>query len=332
VAAPLAITNAFGASTANTLTNNYGVEMDYTLGRVQTRDADISKDIKQAWSIGGGYTRTTGASLDMVRAPNRGPLGLRIPDVQSFNWQTADGISVLNAGTFRIQRRMVKGIGGSVTYTLAKSMDDASNIGGGQTVVAQNDQDLAAEYSLSSFDRRHQVSSDLSFELPFGPNKHWLHNGGKTAAALGGWRGSANFTWQSGTPFTPRVTNAATDVSRGTNGTLRADYNGDIISLSNPIIQDFFNTSAFSIPIAGTFGNAPRNLIIGPGSRLLNAQFSRDIRMKANRALTLQVTASNILNMVNYAAIDTVVNSQTFGQVLSVRPMRSAQLNFRFRF
>jgi hypothetical protein len=329
---PLQITNAFGGSTANQTTNNFGVAKDYALGRVQTWNADVSKDLRQAWNVGAGYTRTTGASLDIVRAPNRGPLGLRIPDVQAFNWQTAEGISVLNAGTFRLQRRMVKGIGGSVTYTLAKSMDNASNIGGGATVVAQNDQDLAAEYSLSSFDRRHQIASDLSFELPFGPNKHWLHSGGRAAALLGGWRGSANFTWQSGTPFTPRVTNAATDVSRGTNGTLRANYNGDAISLASPTIAEFFNTAAFSIPIAGTFGNAPRNLIIGPGSRLLNAQISRDVRMHGNRAVTIQATASNILNMVNYAAIDTLVNSPTFGQVLSVRPMRSAQLIFRFRF
>ena len=54
--------------------------------------------------------------------------------------------------------------------------------------------------------------------------------------------------------------------------------------------RDFFNTGAFSCRSPGTFGNAPRNLIIGPGSRLLNGQFSRDIRMKSNRALTIQVT------------------------------------------
>ena len=44
------------------------------------------------------------------------------------------------------------------------------------------------------------------------------------------------------------------------------------------------------------------------------------------------MTGTNLLNMVNYAVVDAVVNSPTFGQVLSVRPMRSAQLNFRFRF
>ena len=77
------------------------------------------------------------------------------------------------------------------------------------------------------------------------------------------------------------------------------------------------------MPAAGLFGNSARNLIIGPGSQQLNAQFSRDVRLGGNRAVTLQLNATNLLNMVNYAGVDTVVNSPTFGQVLSVRPMRS---------
>ena len=64
----------------------------------------------------------------------------------------------------------------------------------------------------------------------------------------------------------------------------------------------------------------------------LNAQMSRDLRLKSTRVLTFQVNASNLLNMVNYSAIDTIVNSPTFGQVLAVRPMRSMQANLRFRF
>jgi hypothetical protein len=327
---PVLLANAF-ATPVTGVSNTYGVDKNYALGRVQTWNADVSKDLSQAWNIGGGYTRTTGASLDIVRAPNRDP-GLRIEGVQPFLWQTSEGTSVLNAATFRVQRRQVKGIGGNVSYTLAKSRDAASNVGGGATVVAQDDQNLAAEYGLSSFDRRHQLSADLSVELPFGQNKHWLHNGGHLAALFGNWRGSTNFTWQSGTPFTPRVTAAASDVARGTNGTLRADYLGGPIQIAGPTIDRFFNTAAFAVPLPGTFGNASRNLIIGPGSRLLNAQLSRDVPMHRNRTVTIQATATNLLNAVNYAAIDTVVNSPTFGQVLSVRPMRSAQLGLRFRF
>jgi len=94
----------------------------------------------------------------------------------------------------------------------------------------------------------------------------------------------------------------------------------------------FFNAGAFAVPAAGYFGNAGRNSIIGPGSKMLNAQFSRDIRMNGNRALTLQAQISNLLNIANYAGIDTNVRSATFGQVLSFRASRSAQLTFRFRF
>ena len=82
----------------------------------------------------------------------------------------------------------------------------------------------------------------------------------------------------------------------------------------------------------GTFGTASRNLIIGPGSRSLNANFTRDVRLGGNRTLSVNLRANNLLNLVNYTGIDTRVNSPTFGQVTSVSGMRSMQLNLRFRF
>ena len=328
----LTISDPLATAQPGETTNNYGVQHDYALGAVQTWNADLSRDLRQVWNVSGGYTHTRGSSLDIVRAPNRDPDGLRIDGVQPFLWQSSEGSSSLHAGTFRVRRRPVKGLGFGATYTLARSRDNASTIGGGATVVAQDDRNLDAEWGLSSFDRRHQLNGDVNVELPFGPNRPWLNNGGFWAALLQDWRGSATFTWQSGTPLTPRVTGAAGDVATGTNGSLRANYDGEPVRVSDPTIDLFFNTAAFSVPSAGTFGNAARNMIIGPGSRQLNAQMSRDLRLKTTRVLTLQVNASNLLNMVNYQAIDTVVNSPTFGQVLSVRPMRSVTANVRFRF
>lgn len=122
------------------------------------------------------------------------------------------------------------------------------------------------------------------------------------------------------------------EVARGTSGTLRANYTGGPIQINDPTIDRFFNTAAFTVPGSGTFGSASRNMIIGPGSRQLDAQLSRDIRLGGTRVLTVNLDASNLLNQVNYAAIDTVVNSPTFGQVVSVRPMRSMRMGLRFRF
>ncbi len=332
LAAPISILDPFAGISPDTTTNNYGVARDYDLGRVQTWNGDFAKDLSPAWNVSAGYTEIRGANLDIVRAPNRGPSGLRIPDVQPFLWQTSEGSSVLHAATFRLQRRQSHGIGGSLTYTLARSRDDASTVGGGATVVAQNDQDLAAEWGPSSFDRRHQLAGAVSVELPFGPNRRWLNGGGTWARLLDNWRVSGTYTWQSGTPLTPLVRASAADAARGTTGTLRADYDGATITLPNPTIAEFFNTGVFRVPLPGTFGSAGRNIISGPGSHHLNAQLARDLRYGRTHVLTLAVSATNLLNTVNFAAVDTYVNSPTFGQVLSVRPLRTVVLNVRFRY
>jgi len=328
---PLAIANALTIALAAT-TNNYGVDKNYQLGALQTWNVDINRTLGRAWQAGGGYTGTKGAHLDIVRAPNRGPDGLRIPDVQPFLWQSSEGDSTLHALTVRVRKNQTHGVAGTASYTLAKSVDDASTIGGGGTVVAQNDQNLEAERGLSSFDRRHQFDSTLSYELPFGTNRRWLHDGGSWAALVSGWSLTASFTAQSGTPFTARVLADASDVARGTNGTLRADYLGGIVALSDPTLLHFFNTGAFAVPVSGAFGDAGRNTIIGPGLTQLNASLGRDIRLTGTQVLTLRLDATNILNSVRFGAIDTGVNSPTFGQVISIQPMRTLQFNARYRF
>lgn len=328
----LDLSDPLATASPSQTTNNYGVDRNYALGVVQAWNLDLSKEIHQVWNVGLSYLHTRGSNLDIVRAPNRGPAGLRIEGVQPFLWQASEGSSRLNAVTFRGRRRPVHGVGFGATYTLGRSRDNASSIGGGGTNVAQDDRNLEAEWALSTFDRRHQLSTDATIELPFGPNRRWLNGGGFWAAVLENWRATTTFAWQSGTPYTPRVRGAAADVARGTNGTLRANYNGSEIGVRDPTVDLFFNTDAFSVPAPGTFGSAGRNLIIGPGSRLLNAQVARDVRFGTSRVMSLQLEAGNLLNLVNYAAIDTVVNSPTFGQVLSVRPMRSMRINVRFRF
>ena len=100
----------------------------------------------------------------------------------------------------------------------------------------------------------------------------------------------------------------------------------------DPTIDRFFNTAAFAIPAAGMFGNSARNMIIGPGSRTLNAQFTRDVALGGNRSVSINLNATNLLNLANYGTVDTNVNSPTFGQVLSVRGQRTVRLNLRFRF
>ena len=64
----------------------------------------------------------------------------------------------------------------------------------------------------------------------------------------------------------------------------------------------------------------------------MNMTLNRTIRIKETRALDLRIAASNVFNHANYASINTVVNSLTFGDVTSVSNMRRITLQARFRF
>src|SRR5581483_44325 len=235
-------------------------------------------------------------------------------DVAPFLYETSTADSLMNSLTLRLRKRLSGGIGAGVSYTLSRSIDDASSIAGAGGTVAQNDQDLEAERGLSTFDQRHRVAADFTIELPFGSDRRWF-NSGTAAQLLGGWVFNGNVQLASGTPFTARILSSVTDVARGTNGTLRADYNGQPIAVSNPTALQFFNTAAFSVPAPGTYGNAGRDTIIGPGTSTLNLGLTKNITIGQNRTLSIQLFANNVLNDVQFASIDTAVNSPTFGRV-----------------
>ena len=312
-------------------TNSYAVDPNYRLGYVQMWNLDLQRDLSRTVQLGIGYTGTKGSNLDILRAPNRGPSGLSIAGVAPFIWESSEGESIMHSLTLRLRKRLTKGVALGGTYTLSRSIDDASSIGGAGGTVAQNDQDLAAERGLSSFDQRHRFSGDFTYELPFGANKPWL-NSGKAASLFGDWQLNGTVQLASGTPFTARVLGNIQDVARGTNGTLRANYNGAPLDLSDPTALVFFNTAAFSIPAPGTFGNAGRNTIIGPGTSVMNLGVTRNFNWGQTRGLSVQVLASNVFNDVQFASIDTNVNSPTFGRVTAFRPMRRLQIQTRLRF
>ena len=336
--APLTLAEALLAPSLDT-TNNWGVDRDYALGMIQTWNATLTRNLSNNWMVQAGYTRITGTDLDLLRAPVLGAgaagvagAGAFLSGTQPFIWESSGGHSIMNGGTFQVRRRLADGYAGSFTYTIARAMDNASSLGAGGPVVAQNDKDLNAEWGRSNFDRRHQISGNVYVELPWGPNRRWLKDGGRLAAIAGEWSAQFTLTVQSGTPLTARVLGAASDLLRGVNGSLRANYYGAPISLADPTVDEFFSLAAFSPPAPGQFGDSPRNIITGPGARQLNGLFQRDVRLGATRSLTLQVNANNLLNTVQWAAVDTNINSPTFGHVLSARPMRTITVTARVRF
>ena len=170
-------------------------------------------------------------------------------------------------------------------------------------------------------------------ELPFGHDKRWLTGNTPRRAIFGDWQWSGDWTIASGLPFTPRLLGDINDVNAGTNGTLRPDVvPGQSVSLANPSIREWFNTAAFVAPPSGQYGNARRNSIIGPGTKIFDMAFTKVVPLKESRMLEFRAQATNIFNIPTYSSIDTSVTSPTFGRVTAVGAMRQFTMTARFRF
>jgi hypothetical protein len=332
----LLMSDALSGISFSDVTNTYGIDKNYVFGTVKQGVVTVQRQLGETWNTTAQYTRTDGSNLDVVRAPNRGVDGLRIEGVQPFTWTSSEGKSRLNAANFGLEKRVSRGFAWTVTYALAKSMDNApggtGNGGASSSNIAQNDQDLEAEWARSNFDVRNKVGIQAQLTLPFGPNQRWLYNGGFLATLLERWDFRPSFTWQSGNPLTITVRNARGDVSSGITGARRANYNGLPLTVADPSVTGWFNTDAFTIPSDNQFGNSPRNIVEGPGSKNLNFRLQRSVQLGNNRSASININVNDVLNMTNYSGVDTNINSLTFGQITGLSGNRRGTLSLTFSF
>ena len=114
---------------------------------------------------------------------------------------------------------------------------------------------------------RHRLNIAWSYALPFGEGRRWLNDSGALSYVFGGWQLNGLHLFQTGLPFTPTL-NAAT-VNTGTGS--RPDRIADG-QLSDPTVDRWFDTAAFTTPAQFTYGNAGRNILYGPGR--VNTDFS----------------------------------------------------------
>jgi hypothetical protein len=332
---PLTLQNGFLADAPAAVTNNYAIAPNYRVGYAQIWNLDFQRDLgKSGLVLNLDYTGTKGTRLDIIEAPNRTATGLRIADVQPFNWEVSEGNSILHSGAVRLNRRLARGVSFGGTYQFSKSIDNASSVSGagGQGVVAQDAFDLRAERGPSAFDIRHRLGINYNVELPFGTNKAFLAKDSIFKKLFGDWLVNGNWTINSGSPLTIHVLGSYTDVNRGSNGSLRADATGLPVTLGHPGVAEWFNTAAFTVPAAGEFGNVGRNTVRGPSQVIGNLSINKTFMFADGRSIDVRAQSTNFLNMPQFRGVDTNVNSPTFGKITSAGQMRTIQLFARYNF
>jgi hypothetical protein len=343
LADPLTLQNGFPVPNStnlgtNYITNTYAVDRNYRMPYAQTWNFNISRQFPHSIILELGYLGTKGTRLDLQSIPNQAAPGSPLtaeqrrpdPNAVGFTFEQSNGDSIYHAAQVRVTRRFQRGIGVYALYTFAKSIDDASTIGGGGATVAQNAYDFSAERGLSSFDRRHTLSLNYEIASPVGKNTPIPANG-LAGKLLSDWTLSGSVTAQSGAPFTARVQgNQSNAGGTGSVGSGRAEATGAPINGGQGL---FFDLGAFTVPVPGTLGNAGRNTIEGPGLFSLNLSLARSFTLKnERRRIEARVDATNFTNHPSVISINTIVNGSSYGLPIAMQGMRTLSATVRFRF
>ena len=202
---------------------NYAVNKNYRLPYVQVWNINLQRTLPLGIVLNIGYNGSKGTRLDIVNAPGR--TANSSSSGVFYDYEDSVAFSNYNSLTVSARKRLQRGIALAATYTYGHSIDNASSIGGNggsATVVAQNWQNLLAEESNSSFDIRNQVKGNFLYELPFGPDEHYITSGW-IGHAMSGISVSGTFDFANGSPLTPHYEATVDEVARGTTASLRPD-------------------------------------------------------------------------------------------------------------
>jgi hypothetical protein len=327
---PLTLANGFNAA-PNITTNTFAVDPNLRVGYAQTYQVSIQRDLPASLVMVATYLGSKGSNGLLQFLPNTYPTGAANPCIacpSGFAFLTSSGSSNRNAGQFQLRRRLHSGFAASVQYTYAKAIDDATpGARGGGVLTAQNWLDLHGERGLSGFDQRHLVNIQMQYTSGMGLRGGSLL-GGWRGRVLKGWTVSSQINAGSGLPLSPVYNSAVRGT--GVTGPLRPDYTGaDLYAAPNGL---FLNPAAYTVPVAGRFGNAGRNTITGPSQFTLNGSATRSFRSSDRVSMDLTINLINALNHVTYPSYNTTLFSAQFGLPNTANPMRSVQTNFRVRF
>ena len=245
------------------------------------------------------------------------PVGTRPNQYLSggFFWMTQANSSY-NGLQIDVTKRMSKGLQFRGNVTWSKNLDVNSSLTGAQAnnqpQMLLDRTNLRRDWGPAALDVRAQSTLSVHYDLPFGPGQRWLQSSnGALNKVVGGWELNSIVTMLSGFPFTPTVGS-----NRSGNGDTRnpdrpnfnPNFTGSIVT-GDP--NRWFNPNAFLVPTPGTFGNAGRGILRGPGTATMDLSVMKNTRLNERFTLQFRAEAFNLLNRANFGTPNPIVFSGT---------------------
>jgi hypothetical protein len=232
------------------------------------------------------------------------------------------GTANYNGLILSVNHRFNRGFSILGNWTYSHCLDEADNSNDLAFPQYQNPTNRAADYGNCTFDHRQIYNASILYATPTNWSNAFLRR------ALGGWELSTIFSAYTGDYLNPL---AGKDNSRTGVGNDRGNASGSS-RLSHRTIAQFFNTSVFSQNALGTFGNAGRNSILGPGFVNFDLGVARHIRFTESKDVELRAEFFNVFNHANFLDPSATISSSTFGKITSAADPRILQFSGKFHF
>lgn len=255
--------------------------------------------------------------------PNRDRIFPGFADINVTEASTGSNYNSLQLG-MRVEAAHGLTLQGS--YTWSHELDYVS----GDLDALSNPFDRRFNYGSGGLDRRHVLTINYVYDLPFFRNR----SPGAVRSFLGGWQISGITLFETGTPLTPVVSDSGKQLGLGGgNVTARPNVVGP---LSTPkTVNRWFDPSAYAQPALLSFGNAARGSIVGPGRNNWNVSLFKNFDLSAiheGTRLEFRAETFNTLNHTQFHDVNVSLGNQNFGKVTSTWDPRVIQLGMKFLF
>jgi hypothetical protein len=246
-----------------------------------------------------------------------------------------------NGLQLKLDRRFIKGLLVTNSYTFGRSMDLAQENGSISTPTNFNQ-----SWARSDTDRTHNYVLTAVYQLPWGPGRRWM-NQSTLGKIVGGWELSGIYNWQSGLPLSITASGTLLNTPgtqayanlNGSNSVL-APAPGSTIPASafglGPGLL-YFDPSVYSQISPNTQGNMGRHGgPDGPAYWEIDSSLFKRFSLGGTRFGEFRVDSYNVTNSVRWANPNTgfsVASGNTFGQITGTTGSpRSFRFGARFGF
>ena len=251
----------------------------------------------------------------------------------SDNRHQWDGNANFQSLQVRLEKRLSRGLSLLTSYVWAKDISDSRGTaidGGASNIMPQDPYNLRNEKSNADENTPHRFVMSGIYDMPFGRGRAWLQGLPATAnAVLGGWTVAAITTLASGHPLNLSVQGSPSN----TGNPDRPDVVGDWrLAGSQRSLDRWFNTAAFAANRLYTYGNAGRNILVGPGTHQFDLAIYKTFPLRERIRLQFRAEAFNALNSPNFGNPNVQVGNPAYGRISAADRPRTLQFGLKTIF